>query len=151
MSGVLDRLRVPQSTLLRSLTLALLAAAALFVVSELLSSYNDLQLASGGYYFVALAGLTVLTGLSGQISLGHGALMAVGAYTVALLDRQRALGARACAGGGGRRHRARRSATSAPRRRACAAPTSRARRSRSRSACRLSRTSTRTPSAARTA
>ena len=27
----------------------------------------------------------MLTGLSGQISLGHGALMAVGAYTVALL------------------------------------------------------------------
>ena len=33
----------------------------------------------------ALAGLTVLAGVSGQISLGHGALMAVGAYTVALL------------------------------------------------------------------
>ncbi len=32
-----------------------------------------------------LPGLTVLAGLSGQISLGHGALMAVGAYTVALL------------------------------------------------------------------
>ena len=32
-----------------------------------------------------LAGLTVLAGHSGQVSLGHGALMAVGAYTVALL------------------------------------------------------------------
>jgi len=32
-----------------------------------------------------LSGLTVLTGLSGQISLGHGALMAVGAYTFTLL------------------------------------------------------------------
>jgi branched-chain amino acid transport system permease protein len=85
MSAVLDRLRVPQSTLLRSLALALLAGVALFIVSELLSSYSDLQLASGAYYFVVLAGLTVLTGLSGQISLGHGALMAVGAYTVALL------------------------------------------------------------------
>src|SRR5213078_796471 len=30
-------------------------------------------------------GLTVLTGLNGQISLGHGALMAVGAYTAAKL------------------------------------------------------------------
>ena len=49
------------------------------------SSFRDLQLASGAYYFAVLAGLTVLTGLSGQISLGHGALMAVGAYTVALL------------------------------------------------------------------
>ena len=37
------------------------------------------------YYFVALAGLTVLTGLSGQISLGHGALMAVGAYATVIL------------------------------------------------------------------
>ena len=33
----------------------------------------------------AAAGLTVLTGLNGQISLGHGALMAIGAYTTALL------------------------------------------------------------------
>ena len=37
------------------------------------------------YYFAAVAGLTVLTGLNGQISLGHGALMAVGAYTTAKL------------------------------------------------------------------
>jgi branched-chain amino acid transport system permease protein len=76
---------LPQRTLTRSLTLALLAAVVLFLVSEGLSSYNDLQLANGAYYFAVLAGLTLLTGLSGQISLGHGALMAVGAYTVALL------------------------------------------------------------------
>jgi ABC-type branched-subunit amino acid transport system permease subunit len=85
MSAALTRLRVPQSTLLRSLAVALLAGVALLIVSELLGTYNDLQLASGCYYFVVLAGLTMLTGLSGQISLGHGALMAVGAYTVALL------------------------------------------------------------------
>jgi branched-chain amino acid transport system permease protein len=78
-------MRLRTSTLARSLAIVLAAGVALFVVSELLSSYRDLQLASGSYYFIALAGLTVLTGLSGQISLGHGALMAVGAYTVALL------------------------------------------------------------------
>ncbi|MGH2863975.1 MAG: branched-chain amino acid ABC transporter permease [Solirubrobacteraceae bacterium] len=77
--------RAPSSTLLRSLGIVVLAAAALLVASEALSEYNDLQLASGCYYFVVLAGLTVLTGLSGQISLGHGALMALGAYTVTLL------------------------------------------------------------------
>ena len=33
----------------------------------------------------AVAGLTVLTGFSGQVSLGHGAFMAIGAYTTALL------------------------------------------------------------------
>jgi len=32
-----------------------------------------------------VAGLTVLTGLSGQISLGNGAFMAIGGYTTALL------------------------------------------------------------------
>jgi branched-chain amino acid transport system permease protein len=73
------------STLARSLTLLIAGAVALALISELLSEYRDLQLADGAYYFAALAGLTVLIGFSGQISLGHGALMAVGAYTVALL------------------------------------------------------------------
>jgi branched-chain amino acid transport system permease protein len=79
------RARVPQATLARTLLVVLGAALVLFAVSEGLSGYNDLQLANGAYYFVVLAGLTVLTGLTGQISVGHGALMAVGAYTVALL------------------------------------------------------------------
>jgi branched-chain amino acid transport system permease protein len=77
--------RVAGSTLARSLALVVAAAVALLIATELLSPYDELQLADGAYYFVVLAGLTVLTGLSGQISLGHGALMAVGAYTVALL------------------------------------------------------------------
>jgi branched-chain amino acid transport system permease protein len=74
-----------RSTLLRSLTWVIVAGLVLLVVSTSVSAYNDLQLASGEYYFAVLAGLTVLAGQSGQISLGHGALMAVGAYTVALL------------------------------------------------------------------
>ena len=41
------------------------------------------------YFIPAVAGLTVLTGLNGQISLGHGALMAVGAYTTAVLLDER--------------------------------------------------------------
>ena len=86
MSAVLTRLRVPQSTL-AALACARAARRSGAVRSSASCSvrYNDLQLASGCYYFVVLAGLTMLTGLSGQISLGHGALMAVGAYTVALL------------------------------------------------------------------
>jgi branched-chain amino acid transport system permease protein len=74
-----------RSTLVRSLALAALAVVVLLIVSQEISAYNDLQLATGAYYFAALAGLTVLAGQSGQISLGHGALMAVGAYSVALL------------------------------------------------------------------
>src|SRR5581483_8354635 len=55
------------------------------VISENVSDYRNTQLATGAYYFCTLAGLTVLAGMSGKISIGHGALMAVGAYTVALL------------------------------------------------------------------
>jgi branched-chain amino acid transport system permease protein len=78
--GVLGR-----STLLRSLSLVVLGGVVLFIVSGAIGDYNDLQLADGAYLFAALAGLTVLIGCSGQVSLGHGAFMAVGAYTVLLL------------------------------------------------------------------
>ncbi|HEY2636440.1 MAG TPA: branched-chain amino acid ABC transporter permease [Solirubrobacteraceae bacterium] len=74
------------STLVRHLGLALVAGLALFVISISLSPFDDLQLATMGYYFVALAGLTLLTGLNGQISLGHGALMGIGAYATAKLQ-----------------------------------------------------------------
>ncbi len=82
-----DRLvaRLRRSTLMQSLGLVVLAGLALALISVGLSPYDDLQLADGAYFFAVLAGLTVLAGQSGQISLGHGALMAVGAYTVALL------------------------------------------------------------------
>jgi branched-chain amino acid transport system permease protein len=76
---------VRRSTLVQSLGLVVLGGAVLALLSDLLGDYNDLQLASGAYFFTVLAGLTILAGQSGQISLGHGALMAVGAYTVALL------------------------------------------------------------------
>ena len=74
-------------TLVRSLALLVGAPIVLVLMSEGLSEYRDLQLADGAYYFAVLGGLTVLIGLSGQISLGHGALMTVGAYTVALLSQ----------------------------------------------------------------
>lgn len=46
------------------------------------------QMAMFGVWLVILTGLNLLTGYSGQISLGHGALVAVGAYiTAILLDR----------------------------------------------------------------
>jgi branched-chain amino acid transport system permease protein len=79
------RLRLPDQTLLRNLILAVVVGALLYLASVLLEPFDNLRLATGAYYFTALAGLTVLTGLNGQISLGHGALMAVGAYATALL------------------------------------------------------------------
>jgi branched-chain amino acid transport system permease protein len=73
------------STLARSLGIVLLSGVGLLILSDALGAYQNLQLASGAYLFVALAGLTMLIGSSGQISLGQGAFMAVGAYTVLLL------------------------------------------------------------------
>lgn len=74
-----------RSTLARSLGLVVLGAVGLIVISDVIGPYQNLQLADGAYYFAALAGLTFLIGLSGQVSLGHGAFMAVGAYSVLLL------------------------------------------------------------------
>ena len=73
------------STLLRSLGVVLVVGLVLYVVSGALSPYRNTQLATGAYLFAALAGLTMLIGLSGQVSLGHGAFVAVGAYTTTLL------------------------------------------------------------------
>ena len=71
----------------RHIAIAAAAGVVLFFLTEQLSAYDNLQLATMAYYFVAIAGLTVLTGQNGQISLGHGALMAVGAYaTVKIQD-----------------------------------------------------------------
>jgi branched-chain amino acid transport system permease protein len=72
-------------TLLRHLGIAAAGAIVLYFVSYALSPFDNLQLATMGYYFVAVAGLTVLTGLNGQVSLGHGAFMAIGAYAAAKL------------------------------------------------------------------
>jgi branched-chain amino acid transport system permease protein len=50
-----------------------------------LSEFRTVQFATVGAYFIAILGLDVLTGHSGQISLGHGAFMAVGGYATAIL------------------------------------------------------------------
>jgi branched-chain amino acid transport system permease protein len=81
----MPRWGVLRFTLVRHVAVALIAGLLLFLLTSSLSAYRDFQVANVGYYVVAVAGLTVLTGLNGQISLGHGALMMVGAYTAALL------------------------------------------------------------------
>jgi branched-chain amino acid transport system permease protein len=57
----------------------------LIVLPFVLSDFRTVQLATVGAYFIAILGLDILTGHSGQISLGHGAFMAVGGYTTAIL------------------------------------------------------------------
>lgn len=73
------------STLARHVLLGLLAVLVVLAFSVLLDPYRNVQLANVAYLVCAAAGLSILTGLSGQISLGQGAFMAVGAYTAALM------------------------------------------------------------------
>ena len=72
-------------TLNRHLLLALGAAVLLVAISAQIGAYDDYNLTAVAIFAVAAAGLTLLTGLNGQLSLGHGALMAVGAYSASLL------------------------------------------------------------------
>lgn len=64
------------------LGLTLVAAVVLPIA---LSDYRTGQLAMVGAYFIALLGLDLLLGGTGQVSLGHGGFMAIGAYTTAIL------------------------------------------------------------------
>lgn len=66
-------------------TLIAVGLVALALLPYGLSDFRASQAALVAVYFVALLGLNVLTGFSGQVSLGHGAFMAVGAYTTAIL------------------------------------------------------------------
>jgi|HubBroStandDraft_6_1064221.scaffolds.fasta_scaffold51119_2 branched-chain amino acid transport system permease protein len=79
------RLRFPSQPLIRHGLFALCGAGILYLITIQLSPYNDFLVGEIALYVIALAGLSLLTGVNGQISLGNGAFMAVGAYTVALL------------------------------------------------------------------
>ena len=82
----MNRLRLPTQPLVRHLVLAVLAGAALYLITSGLGSFRDFEIGEIATYAIVVAGLSVLTGINGQISLGHGALMAVGAYTFAYLQ-----------------------------------------------------------------
>jgi branched-chain amino acid transport system permease protein len=77
--------RVLGTPLRRHLLTGLLGLVVVVAVLESVSPFRQSQLATMAYLGIAVGGLTVLTGLNGQLSLGHGALMAVGAYSTALM------------------------------------------------------------------
>jgi len=64
-----------------------LASVPLLVVflPKATGDYYNFRFALVGIYFIAIIGLNILTGYNGQISLGHGAFLAFGAYTTAIL------------------------------------------------------------------
>ena len=57
---------------------------AVFILSNIVDEWRSFQGATVAVYVVAIASIILLTGYSGQISLGHGALLAVGAYSAAI-------------------------------------------------------------------
>lgn len=73
-------------TLVRHLALLVVGIVLVIGLTATVSDYQDYQLAQLGAYVCAAAGLTLLTGGNGQVSLGHAALMAIGAYSVAILQ-----------------------------------------------------------------
>lgn len=62
-----------------------LGLAASVSLAFLLSNYHLFQLTMVVVYAIAVLGLNIVTGYNGQISLGHGAFYAVGAYVSAIL------------------------------------------------------------------
>jgi branched-chain amino acid transport system permease protein len=73
------------------LAAGLSACAATAIVLSLLpftlSGYNQVLASKVALYFIAILGLNILTGYSGQISIGHGAFMAIGGYTTAIMSQ----------------------------------------------------------------
>ena len=131
------RLSLPTSPLLRHLLIAAIGGALVIVFADHVGSFTDFEIGEVAYYLPAVAGLNLLTGYNGQLSLGHGALMAVGAYTGAvMMAHQPHVPIVVAARGRGRRHRASPARSSGSPRPGSGARTSPAPRSRSPSPCR---------------
>ena len=65
--------------------LTMVGAVILVVAPFLVKNYRVFQFNLVLIYAVAILGLNILTGFNGQISLGHGAFYAVGAYCAAIM------------------------------------------------------------------
>jgi branched-chain amino acid transport system permease protein len=75
----------------RKLVAVAIAFALACALPFFLGNYRVFQLTLVLAYAIALLGLNMLTGYNGQISLGHGAFYAIGAYTAAILMDKLAL------------------------------------------------------------
>ena len=69
----------------RKLVLPVIALTVAVIFPLVVSDYFAFKLSLVLIYAIALLGLNILTGFNGQISLGHGAFYAIGAYTAAIL------------------------------------------------------------------
>jgi branched-chain amino acid transport system permease protein len=62
------------------------AAVILAVLPFQISGYHQGIATRVAVYFIAILGLNILTGYTGQISIGHGAFMAIGGYVTAIMS-----------------------------------------------------------------
>jgi branched-chain amino acid transport system permease protein len=78
---------IPTGTTLQAWKLAglLMVLVIACLLPLVLSNYRLFQFTLAYIYAIALLGLNMLTGYNGQISLGHGAFYAIGAYTTAIM------------------------------------------------------------------
>ena len=74
----------PSSRLRRMLIVMAIAGVAWVFVNDRVDPLWNLRLAYIAMYFTVLSGMVLLVGYTGQVSLGQGAFMAVGGYTVAV-------------------------------------------------------------------
>ncbi len=65
--------------------LAVVGGVVLIGIPTVTNQFYTFEFAKVAIFVIALLGLNLLTGYSGQISLGNGAFMAVGGYTTAIL------------------------------------------------------------------
>jgi branched-chain amino acid transport system permease protein len=62
------------------------AAVVLALLPFTLSGLNQVLASKVALYLIAILGLNIVTGYTGQISIGHGAFMAIGGYTTAIMS-----------------------------------------------------------------
>ncbi len=76
------------------MALAIVVAVVFFLAAPwLLENFRLFQFSRVAIWVIVAVGLNILTGYNGQISLGHGAFVLIGAYTSAILmDDQQQLG-----------------------------------------------------------
>jgi branched-chain amino acid transport system permease protein len=73
---------------LPAIVLGVVGLVVVFGIPLTTDTFQTFQFANVAVFVVAIIGLNLLTGYSGQISLGNGAFMAVGGYTTALMVRR---------------------------------------------------------------
>ena len=81
---MVNLLRLPGARFLSHLAIVFVIWAALMRINDGIDPLMSYYLALAAMYATAMFGMVILVGLSGQVSLGNGALMAIGGYVFAL-------------------------------------------------------------------